>query len=458
MINTTIHNLQIEQAVLAALMTVANSYTQVENLLTEEDFHATRHKLIFQAIVDLDSKNSPYDAVLVNQWLEMRNFAEAAGGERYIMDILSDTPSSLYNLVPYAEKLKDLTTCRKVEAEAQKIIQNARSLTVSRGDLVLSAQTAFSEINTEQSTENLFHIHEAANNTFVEMHHKLDALAKGVTPIKGIQTGIHDLDQKLGDVEPGCLMVIAARPAMGKTTMLQVIASNVAIFQQKPVLIMSGEMPKEQIAMRLCCAAAPADISKVRNAPHLLEKEEFSAYTQAVTMLQNVPMQINDTSRPSIANIRESMRKMKHKYGSIGAVFIDYLQIMKTSKPFAREDLKIAYFTGELKAMAKEFDCVVVLLSQLNRELEKRGDKRPIMSDLRESGAIEQDADQILFLYRDEVYHKESKFQGIAEAILGKNRHGEIGTSFMHSQLKYCQFSNLDSQAIEQLQSAGGGV
>ena len=458
MINTSIHNLQIEQAVLAALMTVSNSYAQVENLLTEDDFHATRHKLIFKAVVDLDSKNSPYDAVLVNQWLEMHGHSEAAGGEQYIMQILGDAPSSFYNLVSYAEKLKDFTTCRKVEAEAHKVIQSARSLTISRGDLVLNAQAAFAEISTEQSTESLFHIHEAAANTFVEMHEKMTAMVAGKTMIKGIQTGIYDLDQKLGDVEPGCLLVIAARPAMGKTTMLQVIASNVAIFQQKPVLIMSGEMPKEQIAMRMCCAAGPADISKVRNAPHTLPAEEFTAYTNAVALLKNVPMQINDTSRPSIANIRESVRKIKHQYGSVGAVFIDYLQIMKTTKAFAREDLKIAYFTGELKAMAKEFDCVVVLLSQLNRELEKRPNKRPVMSDLRESGAIEQDADQILFLYRDEIYNKESKFQGIAEAILGKNRHGEIGTSYMHSQLKYCQFSNLDSQAIEQLQGLGGGV
>lgn len=458
MINTEIHSMQIEQAVLAALMTVSESFAQVENLLTEDDFHATRHKLIFKAVVDLDSKNSPYDAVLINQWIETHGFSEAVGGEKYLMQILGDAPSSFYNLISYAEKLKDLTACRKVESVAQKIILNARSLTVSRGDLVFNAQTAFAEINTEQSTESLFHIHDAAANTFVEMHEKMTALTQGKTMIKGIQTGIYDLDKKLGDVEPGCLMVIAARPAMGKTTMLQVIASNVAIFQQKPVLIMSGEMPKEQIAMRMCCAAGPADISKVRNAPHTLPQEEFTAYTQAVAMLKNVRMQINDTSRPSIANIRESIRKVKHQYGSVGAVFIDYLQIMKTTKSFAREDLKIAYFTGELKAMAKEFDCVVVLLSQLNRELEKRPNKRPVLSDLRESGAIEQDADQILFLYRDEIYNKESKYQGIAEAILGKNRHGESGTSYMHSQLKYCQFSNLDSSAIDQLQGLGGGV
>ena len=452
MINTQIHDLQIEQAVLAALMTVANSYAQVENLLTEDDFHATRHKLIFQAVMDLDSKNSPYDAVLVHQWLEMHGFGEASGGDKYIMQILGDAPSSFYNLLSYAEKLKDFTICRKVESEAQKVIQNARSLTVSRGDLVLNAQTAFAEINTEQSTESLFHIHDAASNTFLEISRKMEAMIAGETMIKGIQTGIYDLDKKLGDIEPGCLFVVAARPAMGKTTMMQLIANHVAIIQKKPVLIMSGEMPKEQIAMRLCCAMAPADIGLVRNSPHLLPKDEFTAYTNAVVMLKNVPMQINDTSRPSIANIRESIRKIQHQYGSVGAVLVDYLQIMKTTKPFAREDLKIAYFTGELKAMAKEFNCVIVLLSQLNRELEKRPNKRPVLSDLRESGAIEQDADQIVFLYRDEIYNKESQYRGIAEAIVGKNRHGEAGTAYMHSQLKYCQFTNLDHDALNQIQ------
>lgn len=447
-----IHNLQIEQGVLAALMTVAESYAQVENLLTVDDFYAVRHKLIFQAIVSLDSKNSPYDVVLVNQWLEMNNYSLASGGEQYLMQLMSDAPSSFYNLVPYAEKLKDLTACRQVESEALKIIQQARHLNVTRGELVQNAQAAFADLNTESGSESLFHIHDAAANTFQEMHRKIDAAIAGETSIKGIQTGIYDLDKKLGDVEPGCLMVVAARPAMGKTTMMQVIANNVAVVQKKPVLIMSGEMPKEQIAMRICCAIAPADIGVVRNSPHLLPKDEFTAYTNAVVMLKSIPMHINDTSRPSIANIRESMRKVKHQYGSIGAAFIDYLQIMKTSKPFAREDLKITYFTGELKAMAKEFNCVIVLLSQLNRELEKRPNKRPMMSDLRESGAIEQDADQIVFLYRDEVYNKDSQYRGVAEAIVGKNRHGESGTTYMHAQLKYCQFSNLDPEALNEIQ------
>ena len=209
-----IHNLQIEQGVLAALMTVTGSYAQVENLLSVDDFYAVRHKLIFQAIVSLDSKNSPYDVVLVNQWLEMNNHSLASGGEQYLMQLMSDAPSSFYNLVPYAEKLKDLTACRQVESEALKIIQQARHLNVTRGELVQNAQAAFADLNTESGSESLFHIHDAAANTFQEMHRKIDAAIAGKTLIKGIQTGIYDLDKKLGDVEPGCLMVVAARPAM----------------------------------------------------------------------------------------------------------------------------------------------------------------------------------------------------------------------------------------------------
>ena len=463
MIGTCIHNIEIEQAVLASIMSIEGAYGLVENMLTVDDFFATRHKFIFNAIVALDSINSPVDVLFVKQYLESHSQLDSAGGEEYLMKIYSDAPSVLTNITQYVEQLKNLSVCRAVESSAENIIKQARSLTVSRGELVLNAQNAFAEINTEQASDNLIHMHEAAVETFNEMARRMEKAIKNETTITGIQTGIYDLDKKLGDVTNGCLLILAARPAMGKTTMMQTIANNVSLIQGKPSLIMSGEMPKDQIAMRLCCSIASADIGLARNTPHLLPKDQFSAYTQAVAGLKNAPMEINDTSRPSIANIRESMRKIKNKYGSIGAVFIDYLQIMKTTKAFAREDLKIAYFTGELKAMAKEFDCVIVLLSQLNRELEKRGDKRPMMSDLRESGAIEQDADQIIFLYRDEIYNKDSKYKGIAEAIVGKNRHGEIGTALMHAQLKYCQFSNLDASALEEIHGSlslgnGGGV
>ena len=206
MLETKIYDLAIEQSVLAALMTVAESYSEIENLLTEDDFYSTRHKAIFSAVVALDAKNSPYDAVLVNDWLKSHDMSEKVGGEQYLMQILQDAPSSFYNLIPYAEKLKDFTACRKLESEAQKIILKARNLTMSRGELIQEAQSMLAEINTEQASESLFHIHDAATSTFIEMHNKIEAITQGTTPIKGIQTGIHDLDQKLGDVEPGSLL------------------------------------------------------------------------------------------------------------------------------------------------------------------------------------------------------------------------------------------------------------
>ena len=210
MIVSEIKNLQIEQAVLATLMTVAGSYAQVESKLGEEDFFASRHKLIFKAIADLDSKNSPYDAVLVHEYLESHNQSDQAGGEQYLMKLMGDAPSSFYNLDSYTEKLKDLTVCRKVELEALNVLHKARNLTVSRGDLVLNAQSAFAEINTEAETECLVHIHEAASQTFGYLEEKMEAAVLGNPLIKGIQTGIYELDQKLGDVVPGSLLILAA--------------------------------------------------------------------------------------------------------------------------------------------------------------------------------------------------------------------------------------------------------
>ena len=241
MLETKIFDLTIEQSVLAALITVAASYSEIENLLTEEDFYSTRHKSIFNAVVALDAKSSPYDVVLVNDWLKSHNMSEQAGGEQYLMQILQDAPSSFYNLIPYAEKLKDFTACRKLESVAKQIMNKASNLIVSRGELIQEAQSMLADINTEQATDSLSHIHEAAASTFIQLHNKIEAMTKGETSIKGIQTGIFDLDRKLGDIEPGSLLILAARPAMGKTTMLQTISNHVAIYQGKPALIMSGE-------------------------------------------------------------------------------------------------------------------------------------------------------------------------------------------------------------------------
>ena len=254
----------------------------------------------------------------------------------------------------------------------------------------------------------------------------------------------YDVTISLGDAcRPGCLADASDVCQIEELVRLGELTKRA---WEKDVQVMvegPGHMPMDQIAMRMCCAIGPADIGRVRNAPHTLSQDEFTAYTNAVTLLKNVPMLINDTSRPSIANVRESMRKMKHQYGSIGAVFIDYLQIMKTTKQFAREDLKIAYFTGELKALAKQYNCVVVLLSQLNRDLEKRPNKRPMCSDLRESGAIEQDADIVMFLYREDYYDKDTDKKNQTEVIIAKHRNGPVDTVRLYFQKEYTKFRDM---------------
>lgn len=442
---TDIHNLSIEQAVLVALMTVDNSLNEV-NDLTAEDFHSARHQEIFKMISSLNEQGKAYDSVMVHSQFQQQNLLNTIGGEEYLIKIMAEAPSSFYHLKDYALKLKELAVRRKIEAEANKIVRNAKIFKGDVSDLIQQSQNAIASIET-QSKGNLHHIGQALAQSVEYLNTKVERMMNGGNLINGIQTGIFELDQLLGDVEAGHLMVIAGRPAMGKTTMLQTIASHVVAHQDKPVLIMSGEMPTDQIAMRFACAFASLEYKTVRFNPHQMSGDDWQRYTSAITKLQDMKLMIDDTSNPTLGLIRDCARKTKIQYGSVGAIFVDYLQIMTAPKA-ERRDLEIAELTKGLKAIAKEFGCPVIVLAQLSRDLEKRNNKRPMMSDLRESGAIEQDADQIIFLYRDEVYNAESKYKGMAEAILAKNRHGEAGTVMMYADLKFCQFSNLDNETL----------
>lgn len=443
--NTELHSTMLEQSVLVALMTIENSIDKINGLHTEH-FFADRHQHIFNAIMNLAKQGKAYDVVMVKTYLEQQNLLHLVGGEEYLLQMMADTPISGYHLETYSDKIKELAVRRELERQAEKIKQQAKLFDGNVSDLIQQSQNAIANITTE-SKGNLANISHALSQTFSFMDEKLKRLQQGGNLINGIQTGIVELDNLLGDVEAGHLMVIAGRPAMGKTTMLQTIASHVVARQHKPVLVMSGEMPLDQIAMRFACAFASVDYKTARNRPDLLSQDDWNNYTQAVTKLSNAPLMIDDTPNPSLGLIRDCARKTKAQYGSLGLIMVDYLQIMSAPKA-ERRDLEIAELTKGLKAMAKEFKCPVVVLAQLSRDVEKRANKRPMMSDLRESGAIEQDADQVVFLYRDEVYNSESKYKGMAEAILAKNRHGETGTAMMYADLKYCQFSNLDQEAL----------
>lgn len=444
------HNLAIEQAVLAALMTVAESFEQVGDLLKESDFYATRHKYIFRAIEKLAQENSPYDAVLVNDWLVKQNLLDAIGGEEYLMQLMADSPSSFYNLETYAGKIKEFSTLRSMIKVSTDILQNAYD---TKG-------RAVSEI-LDLAETNIFSLAEQHNNNkkdagpksissvTADVISKLDELSKLDGNITGLTTGFLELDNKTYGMQAGDLIIVAARPSMGKTTFAMNLVESVLFNSNLPALVYSMEMPADSIAMRLISSYGKVHQGHLRSGK--LDGDEWSKVTGTILQFQEKHLYIDDSSALPPTEVRSRARRIAKMHdGKIGCIMVDYLQLMKVPGMGDNRVGEISEISRSLKALAKEMNCPVIALSQLNRSLENRPNKRPVMSDLRESGAIEQDADLIMFIYRDEVYNKESKEAGTAEIIIGKQRNGPIGTVRLAFEGQYTRFSNLSPEYYSQ--------
>ena len=444
------HNLAIEQAVLAALMTVAESFEQVGDLLKESDFYATRHKYIFRAIEKLAQENSPYDAVLVNDWLVKQNLLDAIGGEEYLMQLMADSPSSFYNLETYAGKIKEFSTLRSMIKVSTDILQNAYD---TKG-------RAVSEI-LDLAETNIFSLAEQHNNNkkdagpksissvTADVISKLDELSKLDGNITGLTTGFLELDNKTYGMQAGDLIIVAARPSMGKTTFAMNLVESVLFNSNLPALVYSMEMPADSIAMRLISSYGKVHQGHLRSGK--LDGDEWSKVTGTIFQLHEKHLYIDDSSALPPTEVRSRARRIAKMHdGKIGCIMVDYLQLMKVPGMGDNRVGEISEISRSLKALAKEMNCPVIALSQLNRSLENRPNKRPVMSDLRESGAIEQDADLIMFIYRDEVYNKESKEAGTAEIIIGKQRNGPIGTVRLAFEGQYTRFSNLSPEYYSQ--------
>ena len=440
------HNLSIEQAVLAALMTVAESFEQVADVLTEDDFYATRHKYIFRAIDHLVKENSPYDAVLVNDWLIKQNLLQAAGGEDYLMQLMADSPSSFYNLETYATKIKEFSTLRHMIKVSSEILQNAYD-TKGRdvSELLDVAETNIFQI-AEQHHNNKKNVGpKPINSVVADVFDRLDELSKLDGNITGLTTGFVELDNKTSGMQAGDLIIVAARPSMGKTTFAMNLVESVLFHCNLPALVFSMEMPADSIAMRLISAYGRVHQGHLRSGK--LDTDEWSKVTSTVMQLQDRHLYIDDSSALPPTELRARARRIAKQHdGKIGCIMVDYLQLMKVPGMGDNRVGEISEISRSLKALAKEMNCPVIALSQLNRSLENRPNKRPVMSDLRESGAIEQDADLIMFIYRDEVYNKESKEAGTAEIIIGKQRNGPIGTVRLAFEGHYTRFSNLSPE------------
>jgi replicative DNA helicase len=440
-------SLQAEQSVLGGLLLDNRVFDQVIGVISPTDFYRFDHRLIFQAISHLLNSDLPADVLTVFEVLKNGGKDQDAGGLAYLNTIATNTPSTA-NVRRYAEIVREKSVLRTLIEVGQDMINMARQPEgLSARDLIEKAEKRIFELSDSElgASKGLEHINPALRQTVErldELYHREDQSA-----ITGLATGFNDLDEKTSGLQPGDLVVVAGRPSSGKTSFAMNIGENVAIEQNLPVAVFSMEMGSASLALRMIGSIGRIDQSRLRTAR--LDESDWPRISHAVGALQDAPIYIDETPAQSPMQIRSQCRKLKRRHGKLGAVIVDYLQLMGGTptgeyKPENRAT-EISMFSRSLKALAKEMDCPVIALSQLNRSLEQRPNKRPIMSDLRESGAIEQDADLILFIYRDEMYNPDTQDKGIAEIIIGKQRNGPIGTVRVAFAGQHTKFDNFIS-------------
>ncbi|MFO1372026.1 MAG: replicative DNA helicase [Candidatus Competibacteraceae bacterium] len=436
------HSLEAEQAIIGGLMLDNNTWEQVTDRLDESDFYRHDNRLIFHAIRSLADDNRPFDLLTLAEWLEDHNQLEEAGGFAYLGILARDTPSAA-NVRAYADIIRERAIRRELIRTATEIADNA-----------YDPKGRDSKELLDHAERRVFAIAERGSRARQGFANIKDLLAHAVeridilfqrdNPITGIPTGWPDFDEMTAGLQRGDLIVVAGRPSMGKTTFAMNIAEYAALQVQCPVAVFSMEMPGESLLMRLISSLGRIDQHKVRTGR--LEEEDWPRLTSAVTMLSSTRLFIDDSSNLSPNELRARARRLQRQEGQLGLIIVDYLQLMQVPGTNENRATEVSEISRSLKALAKELSVPVLALSQLNRTLEQRGDKRPIMSDLRESGAIEQDADLICFIYRDEVYNPDSPDKGIAEIIIAKQRNGPIGMKRLTFLGQYTRFESYISE------------
>ncbi len=434
------HSVEAEQSVLGGLLLENIAWDKIGDVVHEDDFYRHDHRLIFRRIGKLIEHAKPADVVTVAEALENSGELNSAGGLAYLGMLAQNTPSTA-NIRRYAEIVRERAVMRKLVEVGSTIAESA---------FTPSGRTTTQLL--DEAEAKVFEIAEAGargKKGFVpiqplltEVVEKIDILFHRDNPndVTGIPTGFHDLDEKTSGLQPGDLIIVAGRPSMGKTAFSINIAENVALQTGLPVAIFSMEMGGTQLVMRMIGSVGRLDQHKLRTGR--LQDEDWQKMTYALGKLNDAPLYIDESAALSSMDLRSRARRLYRQAGKLGLIVIDYLQLMSANREGENRATEISEISRSLKALAKELDVPVIALSQLNRSLEQRPNKRPVMSDLRESGAIEQDADLILFIYRDEVYNPDSPDKGSAEIIIGKQRNGPIGMVRMTFLGEYTKFEN----------------
>lgn len=435
------HSITAEQAVVGGLMLDASRFDDLIGIVTADDFYNPDYKLIFNAIARLCEQNSPIDVVTVSNFLESENNLLKIGGLAALGRLANDTPSAA-NVVHYAQIVRDRSILRQLVKVGGEVVDLAFDKRVKSSAEALNTA--------EAKVLAIADSHAVAEGCLMPLplHSMIDKIQdkfESGDVFSGLKTGFVDLDDRILGLEPGDFFIIAGRPSMGKTSLAMNIASNIAL-QQKKVAVFSLEMPGDMLTFRLTSSLSKILFKRLRTG-QLLE-DDWPKLTTAINSLNSICLKIDDTPALSCADMRSHLRRFVREHEGVDLIVIDYLQLM-TGEGENRTN-EVSSISRGVKALAKEFHAPVIALSQLNREVESRGDKRPRMADLRDSGSLEQDADGVLFVYRDEVYDKDSHDKGIAEIITGKLRNGEIGTDRLTFLGQYCSFENL-------IDGGGGG-
>jgi replicative DNA helicase len=438
------HSVEAEQSLLGGLLLDNQAFDKIADLVRAEDFYRDDHRRLFRHVARLIEQGKPADVVTVAESVEASEDKDRTGGPAYLGSLAQNTPSAL-NIRRYAELVRERSVQRRLAQVATEIAEAALAPSGKEvGQLLDEAETRILEVGEkgQRGTQGFEEIQPVLARVFERIDHLYHQDNK--SDVTGVPTGYLDLDEKTAGLQPGDLIIVAGRPSMGKTALALNMAEHVAVDNGLPVAIFSMEMGATQLAMRMLGSIARVDQHKMRTGR--LADEEWSRLSSAMERLHNAPIFIDETGALNPLELRSRARRMRRQCGKLGLVVVDYLQLMSASSDVQGENraTEISEISRSLKALAKELQVPVVAMSQLSRAVEQRNDKRPMMSDLRESGAIEQDADVILFIYRDEVYFPEKpESKGRAEVIIGKQRNGPIGKVDLAFLGQFTRFENL---------------
>jgi replicative DNA helicase len=430
-------NIEAEQSILSAILIQNNTMPEVLEILSHEDFYREAHREIFKAMVELFERNEPADLITLTNLLKERGQLESLGGASYLAELVDAVPMAV-NATHYAKIVQEKAVLRRLIERAAGIASRCFE---DRGDVeeILDfAEHSIFDISEKKVRPSFY----ALGDVLTETYKAVEDAYENKALVTGTPTGFRGLDEKTSGFQAGDLVVIAGRPSMGKTALALNIARNATLETGEPSAVFSLEMSKEQLSLRMLSAEARVDSSRMRGG--FLTEKDLARINRAAGALYDLPIYIDDSPAISALEIRAKARRMKMEK-ALGLIVIDYLQLMRGRTSAERRELEISEISRSLKALAKELSIPVVALSQLNRKVEERTNKRPLLSDLRESGAIEQDADVIVFIYRDEVYNKEedNPNKGIAELLLAKQRNGPIGTVKLAFLEQYTRFETL---------------